>query len=294
MAGLYLQSRLDFLASVQNADGGWGYFPGKASWLEPTAYAILALHDTPGASALIDRAWPLLGSWQAADGSWRPCSQVRNGTWVTALALTLYCVQGTCDPRFRKAIGWLVATSGAESSLAMRAASLFHLLSTEADVNHKAWPWTPGNASWIEPTAHTLLALKKVASERHMRDLSYRIREGENMILSRRGRDGGWNCGNPNVLQTDIPSYPESTALAMIGLQGRARAALATDLVRVATAFRAQSQSPLANAWLTIALRCYGAMPAPEDSVRSSSDVMLNALEAIGRPDGNYHLLQTP
>jgi hypothetical protein len=294
VAGLYLQSRLEFLSSVQNADGGWGYFPGKASWLEPTAYAILALHGTAGASGAIDRAWPLVASWQSPDGSWRPSSQVRGGTWVTALALTLYCVREIHDVHFRKGIDSLVSTTGAESGFTMRAASFFHLLSTDVDVNHKAWPWTPGNASWIEPTAHTLVALKKVPSEYRTRDFSYRIHEGESMILGRRGRDGGWNCGNPNVLQTDIPSYPESTALAMLGLQGRAAPGLVPDLVEAAKRFRAQSKSPLANAWLAIALRCYGENPPAEQSARSSPDVMLAALEALCDPEGNYGLLQTP
>ena len=37
-----LESRLALLKATQNPDGGWGYFPGKPSWLEPTAYALLA------------------------------------------------------------------------------------------------------------------------------------------------------------------------------------------------------------------------------------------------------------
>src|ERR1700730_3303395 len=125
-----MQSRLDFLSRVQNADGGWGYFPGKASWLEPTTYAILALHGTPGASAAIDRAWPLVASWQSTDGSWRPSTLVRGGTWVTALALILCCVRETYDVHFRKGIDWVVRATGVESSFSMRTASFFHLLST--------------------------------------------------------------------------------------------------------------------------------------------------------------------
>mgnify|MGYP003352936601 CR=1 FL=1 len=40
----YLNTRLEALRAAQNPDGGWGYFPGKESWLEPTAYAAMALH----------------------------------------------------------------------------------------------------------------------------------------------------------------------------------------------------------------------------------------------------------
>ena len=62
-----LQLRLARLRQTQNADGGWGYFPGKQSWLEPTAYAALALAGETSA----DRAWTLLASWQGGDGSLR-------------------------------------------------------------------------------------------------------------------------------------------------------------------------------------------------------------------------------
>ena len=41
----YLRPRLEVLRNNQNPDGGWAYFPGKRSWLEPTAYALLALHQ---------------------------------------------------------------------------------------------------------------------------------------------------------------------------------------------------------------------------------------------------------
>src|SRR5579862_6533994 len=68
----YLAQRLDALRRAQNPDGGWGYFPGKTSWLEPTAYAAMALHGEPAA----DRAAKLLASWQTAEGGWRPCAAV--------------------------------------------------------------------------------------------------------------------------------------------------------------------------------------------------------------------------
>src|SRR6202011_201329 len=125
MAEVYLARRRQFLLRTQNLDGGWGYFPGKASWLEPTAYAILALHGTAGASHAIERAWPLIASWQSPDGRWRPSSQVRSGTWVTALALTLYCVREIYDVHFRKGIDSLLNTTGVESGPSMRVASFF-------------------------------------------------------------------------------------------------------------------------------------------------------------------------
>ena len=288
VAESYLASRLEFLLHSQNADGGWGYFPGKQSWFEPTAYAMLALHGA-GEGTPLARAWALVGPWQLDDGGWRPAAQVESATWVTALGLTLCCVQQRYDHQFRMALHWLLRTAGAESSFAMRAASYFHFLSSDVNVSHKAWPWRPGTASWIEPTAHALLALKSVPKLYRDRDTAWRIREGEAMILARRDRDGGWNSGNPNVFKTDQPSYPETTALAMLGLQGRA----GHDMVTVAEGCRAQSKSSLANAWLAIAMRCYGASPPSPERAHTSPDVMLAALEALGHNEGNYRLFRT-
>jgi hypothetical protein len=293
VGGVYVDSRLKFLRQAQNPDGGWGYFPGKQSWYEPTTYAMLALQGTPGSDAPLDRAWKLLRSWQTPDGSSRPNGQVQGGTWVTAQAVTLACVRGVYDDPVRSSVDWLLRVVGAETSLAMRAAAFVGLLKTKADISHRGWPWRDGNASWIEPTVQALLALKKVAKNYRNPELDRRVSEGEAQILSRRCSDGGWNCGNPNVLNYDLPSYPETTALALLGLQGRSRKELDEPLA-VATRFRAETRSSLARAWLVIALRCHGGDPQPAGMDSSSStDVMLTALEALGHPEGNYALLRT-
>ena len=293
VGGVYLESRLKFLRHTQNPDGGWGYFPGKQSWFEPTTYAMLALQGTPGSEDSLKRAWNLLRSWQTPDGSSRPNGQVQEGTWVTAQAVTLACVRGIYDDKVRSSVDWLLRVVGAESSLAMRAAAFFHLLKTKADVTHQGWPWRDGNAAWIEPTAQALVALKKVAKHYGGSELDRRVSDGEAQILSRRCSDGGWNCGNPNVLSYDLPSYPETTALALLGLQGRRREELAEPLA-LAVRYRAETRSSLARAWLVIALRCHGGDPQPAGpDASASTDIMLTALEALGHPEGNHTLLGT-
>ncbi len=293
MGELYLDPRLDFLRTTQNPDGGWGYFPGKQSWLEPTTYATLALDGAPGSDAALERAWKLVRSWQTQDGSWRPSGQVQGGTWVTAHGVTLASVRGVYDDNVRRSVDWMLSVVGAEHNLLMRAASALHLLKTKLDVSHAGWPWREGNAAWIEPTVHTLVALKKVAGKYRGAELERRVRDGEALVLSRRCSDGGWNCGNPNVLNFDLPSYPETTGLALVGLQGRSASELAGPL-EVARRFREQTKSSLAKAWLTIALRCHGENPsAPAVDGKMPADIMLAALEALGHPNGNFRLLQT-
>lgn len=298
MAEVYLESRLEFLRQTQNSDGGWGYFPGKQSWMEPTTYALMALHGTAGCDESSERAWKLIRWWQLPDGGYRPGAAVRqDGTWVTAHAVLLADIHGIHDDRVRNAVNWMLRIRGAECSPATRAASFFHLLKTNLDVSHAGWPWRAGNAAWIEPTAHTLVALKKISKTYPSSELRYRVRDAESMILTRRCRDGGWNCGNPNVLSYDLPSYPETTALALLGLQGRSDRELASPL-GVARKMQIETKSTLAKAWLSIMLRNFGDdIPAPSETpdqaTPASSDILLNALEALGHPSGNFRLFQT-
>ncbi len=290
MGGVYLESRLEFLRKSQNPDGGWGYFPGKGSWFEPTTYAMLALDGRPEAKDDLDRAWRLLRSWQLADGSFRPSGQVGDGTWVTAQAVTLASVRGIDDNSIQRAVDWLLRDVGAEHDVPMRVASFFHWLPTKLDVSHEGWPWREGNASWIEPTAQTLMALKKFASHHRSPKVDRRVQDGEKLVLSRRCSDGGWNCGNPNVFNYDLPSYPETTGLALLGLLGRPEQELAGAL-NVARQFRAETKSSLAKAWLQLALRCHSQpLEAPEDNPWTSNDVMLAGVQALGHPEGNYRL----
>ena len=108
-------------------------------------------------------------------------------------------------------------------------------------------------------------------------------------MLSRRCSDGGWNCGNPNVLNFDLPSYPETTGLALLGLDS-----VSGEMLDVAQRFRAETKSSLAKAWLQIALRCHRRdVDAPAESALASRDVMLASLEALGHPEGNYKLFRS-
>lgn len=291
--GLYLQSRLDFLCANQNQDGGWGYFPGKGSWLEPTAYAMLALRGRDS-NGVLNRAWKLVRSWQRPDGSFRPSGEVEDGTWVTALAVTVASIGTSNDTRddssIRPAVDWLLSVVGAEHNMWTRTGAFLHLIKARLDVSHEGWPWREGNASWIEPTAHTLVALKKVADWYRPAQVDARIRDGEALILSRRCTDGGWNYGTPNMLFVEQPSYPETTALALLGLEGRNPRDFPGAL-DFAQRSRQETKSSLGRAWLEIALRGHGRnLAAPAETARTSNDIMLAALEALGHPDGNFKL----
>jgi hypothetical protein len=290
---------LDALRSVQNPDGGWGFFPGKQSWLEPTVYAALALSGTQAA----DSAWALLSGWQEGDGGWRPSADVRMSTWGTALCVTLASTRGELGEPYQRGVKWLLSSAGVETKPINRLMGRLGLLDLDRDLSHKAWPWKPGTTSWVEPTAHALVALKNAAVSwaASFPGIQERIRMGDAQLMDVRCSDGGWNYGSRAALGVDLPSYPETTALALLGLQGRALQGRALqgkagvgDLIDLAARLLPESaSSPLARAWLTIGLRLYGRSPADLPAPKPSPDISITAIEALAAPEGNYHLLKT-
>ena len=288
----YLKTRLGALRAAQNPDGGWGYFPGKESWIEPTAYAALALH---GDSAS-DRAWKLLSSWQLADGSWKPSVKVTVPSWATSLCVLIAIARGETGEPFQKGINWLLGSSGVESDFLNRLVVALGIVKAERNMSLKGWPWKPDTSSWVEPTSHALVALRKASPKipsGSQSTLNERLKIGEKQLMNCRSNDGGWNYGSPEALGMNLPSYPETTALALVGLQqtkGLDRAfEVATNLMKV-------TPSPLARAWLTIAMRLHG-MPVDESAAEAvtnpSHDLMITAVEALSPADGNWKLMHT-
>ncbi len=267
----HLAARFEFLRTTQNPDGGWGYFPGKQSWLEPTVYAALALARDPLAGTRVETGWGLIEKWQNADGGWRPAAGVTASTWCTALALTLGDVLGVQGAAIDRGVHWLVTTTGAESSTLNRVLRFCGVSAIEREVKYPGWPWRPGTSAWVEPTAHSLVALRKVGYRKPSRAVADRIAAGERMLLSVRCTDGGWNYGSPRALGIELPSYSETTALALIGLQDHAP----PDAVNHGRGLLAGETSPLARAWLSVATRqqAIGGL--------TPSDVLISAIEAL-------------
>jgi hypothetical protein len=277
------------LAAAQNADGGWGYFPGKQSWLEPTVYALLALSAQSGEPAFA-RGWRLIRSWELPGGGWRGCAAVNEAHWATSLVVTLHAALGVYDAAFDRGVAWLTASIGVEGRLLSRMAHWLQPNIVEFDPVLTGWPWQAGASSWIEPTAHALMALRCAAhaSGSHLNnpDLTHpeaarRIATGERMLLERRCSDGGWNYGNRRVLGADLPSYPETTAMALMALNGHAGVQWEAALHHVERIWR-ETRSPLARAWLGACLLQYrGERPEPAAAGAGDNDLVVAAVEAI-------------
>lgn len=245
-------------------------------------WAALTLHGEPAS----DRAWALVKSWQREDGAWRPSADVQIASWGTALCVTLAIARADGGDAARKGVAWLLDSAGVESNFKNRTEAKLKLFNPERNLDLKAWPWKPGTSAWVEPTAHTLVALKRFPQSKDIRD---RVQMGEAQLLDVRCQDGGWNYGSRAALGVNLPSYPETTALALLGLQGHAGI---SDSLALASRMAAETPSPMARAWLDAALRLHGIEP-PANPAAVQPDILITAIEALGAPGGNFVFLKT-
>jgi hypothetical protein len=281
-----LEPRISHLIRCQNADGGWGYFPGKDSWLEPTVYAMRAISCQPGGPERAARGFALIERWQNQSGAWSPKGNAVEEHWTTSLVLNLAPDFPLSAERRKRAIEWILKTEGQEGGWFYRTVSRFRPQLVEQDDTLHGWPWRAGNSSWVEPTSHTLLALKRVRKAGGADSRApERIQMGESFLWDRRCPDGGWNYGNRRVYRTNMPSFPETTGLALLALQDSKR-----DLTASLDAARRHLESRkgrLGQAWLAIGLACHssGQPPAtawePRPALAAGGDILITALEAI-------------
>jgi hypothetical protein len=268
------------LLGLQNADGGWSYRRG-GSWTEPTCYALLALAASEGNQAVqVRRGMQWLSRCQRPDGGLAPREAVEESTWLTALTLLLPGLEGIDRNR---AEAWTLAQTGRESGWVNRLRLWMLGADSSGDsLSYDGWPWYPGTAAWVGPTAISILALQKLAkrSAGDSAHLESRIQGGRSFLLARRCRDGGWNHGSTRALGYDSDSYPETTGLALLALRGISGQEIARG-VAAGERHLAACQSSQAISWLRLGLQAHGRVPstppagsgqneAPEEDRRSN------------------------
>jgi hypothetical protein len=188
-----LHERLaDALAAAIGNDGGLGFGAGEVPEPEPTAVAALALGDERA------RQW-LLGRQHPSGGFALDTGVVENSATTALVALAL--------------------PAGSARERALDYAVACHALVPEGlEGADPAWGWTPTSYSWTEPTARVLLAMRVLRPR-----ATATIDEAERTLAQRECRHGGWNYGNRDALGTDLKPYVQTTAVAVIALQGRPR-----------------------------------------------------------------------
>jgi hypothetical protein len=221
----------ELLARLGNADGGFGPNVGQPSEPEPTALAALALDDA-GA-----RVW--LAEHQREDGSF----SIDAGPYVNDSATGLGAIAIGPGPERERALDHLESTQG------RRVASSS---AVPIDPSAIGWAWARGTASWVEPTARALWALRVA------RPASPRIADAVALLRDRESVGGGWNYGNRVVLGEDLPPFAQTTAIALIGLSGLDADLEVRGLSSLGRLWRVESAGGLSLATALVAFREHG------------------------------------
>lgn len=199
------------LLAGRNADGGWGYYPGKLSRLEPTCWAMLALGTGDGtreAAAWLARCQRPSG-WLVEDPAF-PASIGFN--LLAAFVLFSQHDAALTDVRHRLL----------EAAIASKGLAAPQSEAQRQDNSLQGWSWIDATFSWVEPTCWGLLALKKARTTgAGGTALTARVAEAERLLIDRACRPGGWNYGNATVLGQELRPFVPTTALGLLAMQDR-------------------------------------------------------------------------
>jgi hypothetical protein len=258
-----VEPALAFLLSAQNPDGGWGYAPAQASATEPTAAALLAIEDEPAAADARQQAADWLRQGQHHDGGWGLSHADQESAWQTAWAALALARAGVVGVAFDRGIEWLLSVP------------MIHFAEDEMqndiretlviDPSLRGWPWLPGEASWIEPTALAMLALQSAPSTPA---ISTRLDEGVRYIRDRRCKAGGWNVGNPFMFGTALPSRAHQTAWVLLALMHVAPEVIQLEDEEALRSEMLRDGGVAALAWGLLTLRALG-----KDDVEAQSQL---------------------
>lgn len=233
--------------------GGWGYYAGKSSRIEPTAWALLALSDS---GTVPSPAWPqfanahlaFLAACQRFDGllidiPGGPPNLTSNA--IAAVVLTY--LAPTAGPSLPRLLAGLMTVRGIKVDAS----------DPRQNNQLQGWPWLPSTFSWVEPTAWCVLAFKKASPEARPPAWEGRVADAEALLENRSCEGGGWNFGNASVLGQDLRPYVSTTALGLLALQGRSTPVVDRALTYLERA-RLNEPTAMALSLTALCLRTFG------------------------------------
>jgi hypothetical protein len=216
MFGTWIETARATLLQPRGHAAGWGYRQESAPCVEPTALAGLGLlasdpdrRDGPR-TAVVRRAADWLTGLQCRDGSLGVSAALSTPGWMTSYGVLLWAAVGGYTAPRERAVRWLLGQEGVSVPIpAPSQRTVGH------DTTIIGWPWVGDTHSWLEPTALTVLALRREGKADHPR-----IREGLRLIRDRAIASGGWNYGNNVAFGRDLRPQPGPTGLALLALAG--------------------------------------------------------------------------
>jgi hypothetical protein len=250
-----ISSLAETLKSRQMKSGGWAYFDSVQESLEATCLAELAL--APGRQASSSTAILFLLKSQLSDGGWPAFLGDSEGSWTTALALCTLNSTGDFTAAREKAFRWLYAERGREGHWFWRWKFKTSDRNVRFDPDKYGWPWVTGSASWVIPTAFSIIAIEQFTVCNRSEESEKRIHLGVEMLLDRACVDGGWNSGNSLVYGVPLRPHVEATAIALLALQDEQR----TEMVQKSLSWLRQNAASVDSvsslAWCILTLFVY-------------------------------------
>ena len=250
-----ISSLAETLKSRQMKSGGWAYFDSVQESLEATCLAELAL--APERQASSSAAILFLLKSQLSDGGWPAFLGDSEGSWTTAIALCTLNSTGDFTAAREKAFRWLYAERGREGHWFWRWKFKTSDRNVRFDPDKYGWPWVTGSASWVIPTAFSIIAIEQFTVCNRSEESEKRIHLGVEMLLDRECVDGGWNSGNSLVYGAPLRPHVEATAIALLALQDEQR----TEMVQKSLSWLRQNAASVDSvsslAWCILTLFVY-------------------------------------
>lgn len=202
------------LLALANRSGGWGYYPGRGSRIEPTCWALLSLGDR-AKDFDPEPHRHFLRSCQRPSGF-----LVEDATFPTNVGFNAFAAVAMLgEPSLRSDPVLLALLEALVKQAGLQVGQSPHF---RQDNSLRGWSWIDSTFSWVEPTCWGVLALKRAQIlDVAPKDARARVEEAERMLIDRCCRDGGWNYGNANALGKDLFPYVPVTALGLLALQNR-------------------------------------------------------------------------
>jgi hypothetical protein len=252
------------------SSGGWSYLASNQTSVEATTLSVMALSTESVATARLGIAQLL--RLQRRDGAWPAFVGDTEASWTTALVLCALNATGEFGSARENAFHWLVSERGREGHWFWRWKFKTVDRNVRFDPEKYGWPWTPGSASWVIPTAFSVIALKQYTVCNRLEASEKRIRLGVEMLLDRVCVTGGWNSGNSLVYGVPLRPHVEATAIALLAMQDEHRSVMIDKSLDLLKRRAASVDAITSLAWCILSLFVY---QEPVDGLKNRLAILI-------------------